>query len=151
MEAAIAGFNYDEIKYMLDTKNDGTTKLMAECAEDIQEMLDGKVIMVNDMANSAYMQKMKDYLRDNKDYMLKHPEIANIFFDYMNRLQPVVMQNMTNEMNKQLTAEGLPSLMGQTNGMSGQALVPNVAPNNGGRLHQVMLKFNQHYRITVGK
>lgn len=132
MEAAIAGFNYDEIKYMLDTKNDGTTKLMAECAEDIQEMLDGKVIMVNDMANSAYMQKMKDYLRDNKDYMLKHPEIANIFFDYMNRLQPVVMQNMTNEMNKQLTAEGLPSLMGQANGMSGQALVPNVAPNNGG-------------------
>lgn len=107
MEARIAGFTADEIKYMLDTKNDGTNKLMAECAEDIEEMLNGKVIMVNDMANTAYMQKMKDYLRDNRDYMLKHPDIANIFFDYLTRLEPVVVQNMAAEINKQVSMQAL--------------------------------------------
>lgn len=125
MEAAIAGFNYDEIKYMLDTKNDGTTKLMAECAEDIENMLSGEIIAVNDMANTAYLQKVKDYMRDNKEWMIKHPDIANIFFDYMERLQPVVMQNMASEVNKQLSAEGLPTVQGQAMGMVGGGLPVN--------------------------
>lgn len=131
MEASIAGFNYDEIKYMLDTKEDGTEELMAECAEDIQEMLDGKIIPTNDMANTAYMQKMKDYMRDEKEYFLSKPHIAEIFYDYMNRLQPVVMANMAASMNKQLIAEGLPSTGGQAMGMSGQALPPEQQAGDG--------------------
>lgn len=123
MEATIAGFSYDEIKYMLDTKNDGTSELMAECAEDIQEMLTGKIIPVNDMANTAYMQKIKDYMRDEQEYFMKHPLTLAIFTDYMGRLGPVIMQNMTSEMNKQLTSEGLPSLGGQAAGLTGQAVV----------------------------
>lgn len=132
MEASIAGFNYDEIKYMLDTKNDGTAELMSEAAEDIQEMLAGNYIEVNDMANTAYMQKIKDFMRDEKEYMLKHPKIAEIFWDYMGRLQPVVIANMTADANKQLTAEGLPSLAAQAMGMKGQALPPGDAPSAGG-------------------
>lgn len=123
MEATIAGFSYDEIKYMLDTKNDGNAELMAECADDIERMLNGEIILVNDMANTAYMQKIKDYMRDNQEYMMSHPEIASIIFDYMNRLQPVVLANMTNEINKQLASEGIPSIQGQMAGMSGQALI----------------------------
>ena len=126
MEAAIAGFSYDEIKYMLDTKDEGTAELMSECAEDIQEMLLGKIIMVNDMANTAYMQKIKDYMRDEKEYMMKHPLTAEIFWDYLSRLQPVVLANMTAEMNKQLTKEGLPSTSGQALGMQGQAMAPEA-------------------------
>lgn len=124
MEATIAGFNYDEIKYMLDTKTEGTSELMAECAEDIQEMLSGKYIEVNDMANTAYQQKMKDYMRDEKEYMMKHPDIAELFWDYLGRLQPVVIANMTAEMDKQLAKEGLPTTAGAAMGMQGQALPP---------------------------
>ena len=124
MEATIAGFNYDEIKYMLDTKTEGTSELMAECAEDIQEMLSGKYIEVNDMANTAYQQKMKDYMRDEKEYMMKHPDIAQLFWDYLGRLQPVVIANMTADMDKQLAAEGLPTSAGAAMGMTGQALPP---------------------------
>lgn len=133
MEAQIAGFTNEEIKYMLDTKDDGTTELMAECAEDIQEMLAGKIIPVNDMANTAYMQKMKDYLRDNKEYFMKHEDILAIFIDYMDRIQDVVVMNMTAEVNKQLTKEGLPSLQGQAMGMTGQGLPPEqmVTPDAG--------------------
>ena len=128
MEATIAGFSSDEIKYMLDTKNDGTTEIMSECAEDIQEMLAGKIIPVNDMANTAYMQKMKDYMREEKEYMIKHPNIASIFWDYMSRLQPVVLANMTAEVDKQLMKEGMPTQAGQANGMQGQA-VPMPTPD----------------------
>lgn len=122
MEAAIAGFNQDEIKYMLDTKNDGTTELMAECAHDIQRMLGGEVIDVNDLANTAYMQKMKDFLRDEKEYIMKRPKIAEIFFDYMERLQPVVIRNMVADANKQLAKEGMPSIQGQEMGITGSGL-----------------------------
>ena len=131
MEAAIAGFTYDEIKYMLDVKNDGTTELMAECAEDIQEMLAGEYIEVNDMANSAYMQKMKDFMRDEKEYMMKNPDIAKIFWDYMDRLQPVVISNMTAEMDKQLAKEGLPTSAGAEMGMTGQAPIPGSMGETG--------------------
>lgn len=126
MEASVVGFTYDEIKYMLDTKNDGAAELMAECAEDIQKMLSGKYIPVNDMANTAYMQKIKDFMRDEKEYLVKRPEIANLFWDYMDRLQPVVIANMTADMDKQLAAEGLPTSAGAAMGMEGQALVPGA-------------------------
>lgn len=132
MEASIAGFTYDEIKYMLDTKDEGTAELMSECAEDIEEMLDGRIIPVNDMANTAYMQKMKDYLRNEQEYFMAHPDILAIFNNYMERLQPVVIANMTSLMNQQLVKEGLPSLSGQAMGMTGKALPPEAAPTNGG-------------------
>lgn len=129
MEASIAGFTSDETKYMLDTKNDGEIELMSEAAQDIQDLLSGKDIEVNDLANTAYMQKFKNYMRDEKDYMVKHPDTANRFFEYMSRLQPLVMQNMQAEMDKQLTNEGLPSSVGQANGMNFQA---PVAPTTEG-------------------
>lgn len=129
MEAAIAGFNYEEIKYMLDTKDDGTAELMAECARDIERMLNGEVIVVNDMANTAYMQKMKDYMRDNKEYMMQHPLTQQIIWDYMERAKPVVMANMTAEINRQLIKEGNTSIMGQNAGMGGFAPSPEqVSP-----------------------
>lgn len=131
MEATIAGFNYDEIKYMLDTKNDGTTELMAEASADIQRMLAGEVIGVNDMANTAYMQKIKDFMRDEKEYMLKRPKIAEIFWDYLTRLQPVVVQNMASQMNKELAQEGLATLPGQAMGLTGQA-IPTAEQETGG-------------------
>lgn len=128
MEAKIAGFTEDEIKYMLDPEREGLSKLMAECAEDIQSMLNGKIIEVNDLANTAYMQKIKDYMRDESKYMLEHPKIANIFIDYMNRLSPVVMRNMAQQANEKLSKEGLPTIPGKNAGYNG---IPKTDEDNG--------------------
>lgn len=134
MEASIAGFNQDEIKYMLDVKNDGDAILMSECAEDIQEMLNGEYIEVNDMANTAYMQKIKDYMRDEKEFFMKHPRQEQLFTDYMERLMPVVVANMTADANRQITAQGLPSMAAEANGMdfipadNGSVAGPGSAP-----------------------
>ena len=122
MEASIVGFTNEEIKYMLDTQNNGDAELMAECADDMQRMLNGEYIEVNDMANTAYMQKVKDYMRDEKEYMMANPGTAELFWDYLARLQPVVMGNMQSNVNTQLAAEGIPTIPGQAIGMSGQAM-----------------------------
>lgn len=132
MEASIAGFSNDDIKYMLDTKDEGTEQLMAECAQDIQTMLGGKYIEVNDLANTAYMQKMKDYMRDKKEYMLAHPKVLELFMNYMGRLMPVVIANEQSKVNTTLAKEGIPTLPGQAMGMSGQAVVPGATPQTGG-------------------
>lgn len=132
MEAAIVGFNSDETKYMLDTENDGEAILMSECAEDIQEMLAGKIIPVNDMANTAYLQKLKDFMRDEQSYFMEHPEILAIFNDYFIRLQPVVMNNMAAKVNETLAKEGIPTLPGQSMGIEGQANVNGVEPGTEG-------------------
>lgn len=126
MEANIAGFTTDEIKAMTDVKNDGSAELMAECAMDIQRMINGEDVELNEMANTAYLQKMRDYMKDNKSYFMKHPETANKMFDYMTALEPVIMRNMIEQLDTQLAKEGLMSSVAQANGMGGQALVPGV-------------------------
>jgi len=117
MEAEIAGFDQDAIKYMLDTKNDGNSELMAECARDIKMLLQGKDIPLNEEANTAYMQKFRDYMKDNSDYMMKHPETRDRMMNYLMNLTPIVLSNMNQTVNKQLASEGLPSLQGQAMGI----------------------------------
>lgn len=117
MEAAIAGFSPDEIKYMLDTKNDGNTELMAECAEDIKALLQGEDIPLNEEANTAYQQKFRDYMKDNSEYMLKHPETAARMMNYLMAINPIVIANMNKALDIQLAAEGLPSMAGQAAGI----------------------------------
>ena len=136
MEATIAGFSKDEIKYMLDTKNDGDAELMAECARDIKALLQGKEIELNEQANTAYMQKFRDYMKDNSDYMMAHPDIRDRMMNYLMSLTPIVLQNMTQAVNKQLASEGLPSLQGQAAGipaappMEGEPAAPEATMSN---------------------
>lgn len=151
MEATIVGFNHDDIKYMLDTKNEGNAILMSECADDIQEMLAGKMIPTNDMANTAYMQKMKDYMRDEQEYFIKHPEIMMIFMEYFERLIPVVMANMAADVNKTLAAEGIPTVPGQEMGMNGQALVNGAEPDGGSSAPSVSKATEQSTLQNYGK
>lgn len=125
MEATIAGFNVEEIKAMTDTKNDENAELMSECARDIEDIMAGEDVLPNQMANSAYLQKIKDYMKDNSDWMLKHPDVAERMFAYMESLSPIIAANMLEQLDKQLGEEGLISTAGQAMGMEqGQALVP---------------------------
>lgn len=125
MEASIAGFTTDEIKAMTDTKNDENADLMSECAGDIQDLLAGEDVLPNQMANTAYLQKFKDYMKDNSDYMMKHPDTAARMFAYMNELTPIIAANMAEMLDQTLGKEGLISMAGQAAGIPpGQAMVP---------------------------
>lgn len=124
MEAMIAGFNIDEVKRMLDTKNDSNAEILSEAARDIQYLLDGEDIEPNQVANIAYKQKIVEYIRDQAEN-LKPDQIARIFAYLDNpELEEIIMRNMQVSIDTQLASEGLPSQAGLGAGMEGQAQMP---------------------------
>jgi DNA-binding transcriptional MerR regulator len=122
MEATIAGFNIDEVKRMLDTKNDTNAEIMSECARDIEALLANEDIEPNEVANNAYKQKMVDYLRDQQENITL--DQANRIFAYIDSLDEIIARNMNIQMNEQLASEGLPTTQGLASGMMGQAQLP---------------------------
>ena len=92
-EAQIAGFTPDEIKALLDKDTYGESELMAECARDIQDILKNKKVKPNTEANTAYKQKIVDFLRDNEDDITEKQ--AKRLFEYLDTLDPIVMRNMS--------------------------------------------------------
>jgi hypothetical protein len=112
-EAAIAGFNNDEIKALLD-KDYGNQELMAECARDIQNIISGKEVQPNIAANTAYLQKLNDFMIDNAENLDEEQKInLQAYFD---ALQPIVMTNMTRQVNMQRGQQGMPSTYAESMG-----------------------------------
>lgn len=124
LEASIAGLSTDEIKRLLDTKNEGDAELMSECIRDIERVIAGKVVPPNELANNAYKQKIVHYMRDQSENL--KPEQKQRLIEYVISLEPIIFRNMQTSMNETLANEGLPSIQGQMSGMSGQAMMPGM-------------------------
>lgn len=111
LQASIVGFDEDTIKELLDKSDYGNISLMAECARDIESIIDGEDIKPNDIANNAYKQKMVDYMVDHKEDM--DEETWARFEDYITKIEPVIMKNEARLINKfevdQLNASALMS------------------------------------------
>jgi hypothetical protein len=109
IKASIAGFNQDEIKEMLDKSEYGNTGLMAECARDIESLLNKENIKPNGNANNAYKQKMVDWLVDHEEDM--DIEMFNRITVYISSLEPIIIKNEAAALKKfeinQLTASAL--------------------------------------------
>jgi hypothetical protein len=97
LKAKIAGFTDDEVKELMDTSEFGDSKLMSECARDIEMLLEGKNIEPNANANNAYKQKMVSYMQDHKEDMseMQFFMMAN----YVRALDQIIMQNMARALN----------------------------------------------------
>jgi len=113
MEATIAGFNADEVKSLLD-KDYGNMELMSECARDMQQIIAGKTVKPNQAANTAYAQKLLDFIRDNEENL--NDEAIGSLMIYFEEIQPIIMRNMTRNINEILASEGQMSLNGQSLG-----------------------------------
>jgi hypothetical protein len=91
MSAKIVGLTEDDIKQLMDTSEYGNAELMSECSKDIEDLLDGKKIKPNRMANNAYKQKMVDYMKDHEEDM-SDKQFANLTA-YIASLEPIIMEN----------------------------------------------------------
>ena len=67
MRALISGLSEEDVRQLLDTNSYGNEKLMSEADRDLESLLMGEVIEINDAANNQYKQRMVDYLRDHKE------------------------------------------------------------------------------------
>jgi hypothetical protein len=109
IKAGIAGFTPDEIKEMLDKSEYGSTQLMAECARDIESLLNNENIKPNGAANNAYKQKMVDWLVDHEEDM--DMKMFTKITTYITSLEPIILKNEARAVKKfeisQLTASAL--------------------------------------------
>lgn len=55
------------------SKDYGEAELLSECARDIQNIISGKKVQPNEYANTAYAQKLLDFMRDNSENL--KPEV----------------------------------------------------------------------------
>jgi len=100
---------------MLD-KDYGNSELMSECARDMQRIIAGKEVKPNQAANTAYAQKLLDFIRDNEENL--NDEAVGDLMIYFEAIQPIIIRNMTRNINEILASEGNISLGGQAAGES---------------------------------
>lgn len=96
LKASIVGIEEDDIKQLTDRSEFGNAGLMAECARDIESLLD-EPIKPNAAANNAYRQKLLDYMRDQEENMTEQQKAR--FMDYLISLDRVVMENERRALN----------------------------------------------------
>lgn len=100
-KARLAGFSDDEIRELLDVDEYGDADLMSQCAEDIESIMDGKIIEPNAAANNAYKQKIVDWMIEHKQDMTKK-QFSDIV-KYTNSLQQIIYKNMARQLNQEKT------------------------------------------------
>jgi len=120
IQASIAGFTEDEIRQLLDNSDFGDAELMSEADRDLEALLDGKRIQPNLNATTAYKQRFVDYMKDHEEDI--DAEQAAIIFNYMDKLEPIIIQNMVSMASQQ-------ALRAQLDAIKAGALAP---PTGGG-------------------
>lgn len=98
MEASIVGFDPDEIKELKDTENYGNAGIMSEAMRDIEQLLDGEDIPLNQGANTAYKQRFVDYMQDQQEKI--KPEQFQRLVDYVKKIDQIIVRNMNRQANE---------------------------------------------------
>ena len=122
MEATIAGFKKEDIDRLLDVENAASAELMAEAAQEIEDLIALKEVEPNWQANTKYVQKFVDYMQDNKNDLSDEQWIA--LENYVLAVQPIVIKN-TVRMAQAMRSE---MLKGQIEGarLGGGAIPPQA-------------------------
>jgi hypothetical protein len=113
----VAGASEDDIRQLLDVDNFGTAEILSEAERDIEDLLEGKVIKPNRVANAAYLQKFVDFLSDNEEDMTD--EQYSRIVAYMASLQQIIVSNTVRAANEQARME-------MENQMAGQVPPPQL-------------------------
>jgi hypothetical protein len=111
IQAQIAGFDEDVIRQLLDTSDYGNADLMSEAERDIEALLDGEKIPPNEAANTAYKQRIVDYLKDNKEKITY--EQFTLISEYVLGLDDIINRNMAAQANDYLFNQKMEALKGE--------------------------------------
>lgn len=103
----IAGEEQELVRQLLDESGHGDAYVMSEAERDIEIILDGSLPQPNRVANTAYLQRFKDYMSDHEEDI--DGETFARMVRYMESLQPIVISNMRRQArdvaNQELTAQ----------------------------------------------
>lgn len=118
IEAEINGFNKDDTKRLLDLENITDTDVVSEAYRDIEDLITGKEVKPNDIADVTYANILYDYMRDKKENLKSKQFFA--LADYFESILPIVTRNQV------LKVQTILAERGQLGDMGG---VPQVEPN----------------------
>lgn len=110
MEAEIAGFKKEDIDRLLDVENTASAELMAEAAQEIEDIINGKEVPLNQQANTKYVQRFVDYMQDNKDDLTQ--EQWDALEKYVMDVQEIVIRNTVRKA-RAMKSEALRSVVAQ--------------------------------------
>ena len=89
----IAGEDPETIRQLLDVDQYGDAHVMAEAERDIEDIIDGKVVRPNRLANAAYKQRFVYYMMDHEEDMENDPELRERMVQYITSLDEIIMSN----------------------------------------------------------
>lgn len=110
--AKVAGFDDELIKELMDISEYGNASIMSEAARDIEDLLDGKRILPNHAANTAYKQKFVDYLKDHQEDLTD--EQFNLLVSYIQACEQIIMSNTNRELMSAQSKQAQPEPATQT-------------------------------------
>lgn len=97
VEASVSGFDKDEIRELMDTSEFGNQELMSDAAKDIEALLEGEEVPLNQEANNAYRQKLLDFMQSHLSDTSDKQKQA--LMAYMDAIEPIVMRNEARALN----------------------------------------------------
>jgi hypothetical protein len=103
IQAKIAGLEEQQVRELLDTSEFGDAEIMSEAERDIEDLLDGGTVKPNRMANTAYKQRIVNYLNDNMEHM--NDEQIQRMFRYIESLDQIILGNTMRQAQQQAQKE----------------------------------------------
>lgn len=103
-EAEIVGFGYEEIKEALDVSTHNDSKMMSEADRDIELLVNGEDIDLNEAATAAYMQRIIDYARQEAENL--DSETEELLLEFAQAHMDIVARNEMKAAKEQMAEEG---------------------------------------------
>ena len=75
----------------MNTKSDATDDIISEAKKDIELILEGKKVGINNGATTAYLQYISDFILDNSDDL--KPDKKATLEAYFEKHVPIAMRN----------------------------------------------------------
>ena len=129
MRALISGLSEEDVRQLLDTNSYGNEKLISEADRDLESLLMGEVIEINDAANNQYKQRMVDYLRDHKEDINDRQFFA--ISAYIDSLEDVIFRNEARKLVNEQSQEMLNPELNPLNINQPQHEMPQAVQTNG--------------------
>ena len=76
---------------------------MSEAERDIEDILDGKVVTPNRVANAAYKQRFVDYMMDHEEDMDNEQKFRMV--QYIESLDEIIISNTVRQAREQANRE----------------------------------------------
>lgn len=104
MQAELVGFDPQDIRRLLDTKNTIKSKVIQEAARDVEYAIMGREPKINLIADNAYLDYIYRYMRDKQENL--KPDQFRALMELYAMNEPIARDNMIYEMQKEQIQQG---------------------------------------------